>query len=451
MRFLRLLTKPTPMLAIGLGVFSVTGSLFLAASNRVLTNYEAGYLIYMYFLLTTIGVGVLGGLEQEMTRTISRDLALGVSPLRTLRGQLRQAGVLGAITLTLTLACGPFLVGGSFGGHWYLLAELMLGLVGSGISYLIRGVLSGYQRFRAYSATLMVEGLSRTLPALVLVFAHVHVAWIYGLLYAMASVFASLAGLVGLRGAIAESERTLAPAPADGPVADAMDTVRQGASNMVMLTLATLASQVVLNGVPLGVPPKLYALHEPAQVKSLGSAMGLVRVALLVVFPLQAPLLPKLTRAATQGDMSQLRRHTGLLVGACVAVGLLGTVAAGLIGPWLLVHYLASVALSWQLMASLAFGTTFLMTAYLFQSALIALKCHRKVFIAWTVGVVVLVVILVIPVAPLTAAGLAAVLSPAVVTAVMFVDLIRVTRARSRSAAAGGDPATDLLEVTSQA
>lgn len=436
MRFLRLLTKPTPVLAIGLGVFSAAGSLFLAVSNRALSISEAGYLIYMYFLLTTLGVGALGGLEQEMTRTISRDLSLGVSPLATLRGQLRQAAVLGGITLALTLAASPFLVGRSFDGHWYLAGELMLGLVGSGVSYLIRGVLSGYQRFRAYSATLMVEGLSRLVPAAVLALVHVHTAWIYGLLYVLASVFAALSGLVGLRGAISESERTLASAPADAAAAAAMDTVRQGASNMVLLTFATLASQVVLNGVPLGIPPKLNALNEHKQTLALGNAMGLVRLALLVVFPLQAPLLPKLTRSATQGDMAQLRRHTGLLVGACVAVGLLGTGAAALVGPWLLKSYLNTVGLSSALMAALAFGTTFLMTAYLFQSALIALRCHFKVFVAWMVGVVVLAVLLVVPVQPLTAAGLAAVLSPAAVTVVMFVDLIRVTRARSRAAAA---------------
>jgi hypothetical protein len=67
---------------------------------------------------------------------------------------------------------------------------------------------------------------------------------------------------------------------------------------------------------------------------------------------------------------------------------------------------------------------------------------------------VALGVLLVVPIPPLTAAGLIAVLSPAAVTVVMFVDLIRVTRARSRAAGAApdaGSPATDLLEVSTQA
>jgi len=455
MRFLRLLTKPTPVLAMGLGIFSVAGSLFTAVSNGALSPADAGYLLEMYTLLTTIGIGVLGGLEQEMTRTISRDLALGISPLGTLRGQLRQAGVLGALTILLVLACGPFMAGHWLGDRWYLLAELLLGLVGSGISYLIRGVLSGYQKFRVYSATLVAEGLSRLVPAVVLALLHVHDAWIYGLLYVSASLFACLAGLIGLRGSIRESERTLAPPPTDGSLDGSLDTVRQGAKNMILLTLATLASQLVLNGVPLGIPPKLASAADAHTRQALLSAMGLVRLALLVVFPLQAPLMPALTRSATQGNMRQLRRQTGLLVSLCAAAGLLGTVGASLFGPWLLVHFLqAKTSVSWQLLAALAFGTTFLMIAYLFQSALIALRCHRKVLIAWLAGVVALGVLLLVPIPPLTAAGLIAVLSPAAVTVVMFVDLIRVTRARSREAAAAVNPdapATDLLEVSTQA
>lgn len=499
MRFLRLLTKPTPVLAIGLGVFAVSGSLFLSASNHALSGDKAAAtaLLEMYFLLTTIGVGVLGGLEQEMTRTISRDLSLGVSPLSTMRGQIRQAAVLGAVTLALVAAFSPFIVDHWLGGHWYMLAALVIGLIGSGVSYVIRGLLSGYQKFQAYSGTLMVEGLSRLLPGIVLVWAGVHQAWVYGLVYASASVFASLAGFIGLRRTLREREPGLAapadsaalgqagqadPAdpttvaagaadsdaaiPADGMsggtpdgmsdgMADGMsDTTRRAAQNMILLTLATLASQVVLNGVPLGIPPKLIAIGETGQAQALGAAMGLVRLALLVVFPLQAPLLPKLTRSATRGDMALVRRQTGILVACCVGVGLLGTAGSALFGPWLLVNYMATAALSWQLMAALAFGTTFLMTAYLFQSALIALRCHRKVLIAWLVGIAVLVVLLVVPIHPLDAAGLAAVLSPAAVTAVMFVDLVRVTRARSRAAAPGrdgGSPSTDLLEVSTQA
>lgn len=456
MRILRLLSKPTPVLAIGLGVFALSGSLFLSASNGALQSDKpaATALIEMYFLLTTIGVGVLGGLEQEMTRTISRDLALGVSPLPTMRGQMRQAAVLGAGTVVVVGACSPFIVQHWLNGHWYMMAELMIGLVGSCASYVIRGLLSGYQKFPLYSGTLMVEGLSRLLPGVVLAWGGIHEAWVYGLLYAMASVFASLAGLVGIRRTLREREPGLTgPDAAAALPPAAADSTRRAAQNMALLTLATLASQVVLNGVPLGIPPKLNALGVTGQNQALavGSAMGLVRLALLVVFPLQAPLLPKLTRAATQGDMASLRRQTGLLIGACVVVGLLGTLGSALFGPWLLVHYLHTVALSSGLMAVLAFGTTFLMTAYLLQSALIALRCHFKVMIAWVVGIVVLAILLVIPISPLAAAGLAAVLSPAAVTAVMFVDLVRVTRARSRAAADGGDPATDLLEVTSQA
>lgn len=457
MRFLRLLTKPTPMLAIGLGVFSVAGSVFVAAGNSALSSKPdkpaAAALLEMYFLLTTVGVGILGGLEQEMTRTISRDLSLGVSPLHTMRGQLRQAAVLGALTVVLVGAFSPFIVSHWLGGHWYLLFELAIGLIASCSSYVIRGLLSGYQKFQVYSGTLMVEGLSRMLPGVILLRGGIHQAWTFGLVYVLASVFASLTGLVGLRRTMRDREpgRTGAAGPGpQGQAAGLTDSTRRAAQNMVLLTLATLASQVVVNGVPLGIPPKL----DPAQSLALTSAMGLVRVALLAVFPLQAPLLPKLTRSATEGNMRDLRRQTGLLVGGCVAVGLLGTVGAAVAGPWLTVHYMSTVGLSAQLLAALAFGTTFLMTASLLQTALIALRCHLMVFIAWSVGVVVLAILLVAPIRPLTAAGLAAILSPAAVTLVMFVDLIRVTRARNRQAAETGDPQnpnTDLIELASQA
>lgn len=63
-----------------------------------------------------------------MSRAVSRERALGRAVLPVARLVLRQAGVLFLLVTALILVLSPVLVGEALGGHWDLLAMLVVGV-----------------------------------------------------------------------------------------------------------------------------------------------------------------------------------------------------------------------------------------------------------------------------------------------------------------------------------
>jgi O-antigen/teichoic acid export membrane protein len=415
------------MLAFGLGMTTAAGSVFLATINRVLGPVDVGTLISLVFLLATIGVGVLAGLEQEMTRLVSQSVAAGASVRTAVRRQRRQAAGLAVVTVAMASAASPFIVKHWFSSHWYLFFELLVGLGATWASFLVRGLLAGYQDFKMYSATLVVEGLARIIPCLLLGVTGSGAMWSYGLVFALGPLFAAASGLAApsLRPAVGSRARS----------AEQREEVENpgATAKLTQLTLATLVSQLVLNGVLLIIVPRLKGgtLHDAALAAAVGSAMGLSRLALLALFPLQAPLLPKLAAAATRGDMAEVRSKTRFLTVACLGAAALGVVVSLIAGPWVLKTVMhAQAELSLGFLAGMAAGTGFLMTAFVLQSAVVALNHHRMVLIAWVAGLAAMGVVFVLPMAALDSAVWASLVGPFVVTAIMGLDVLVATRKR---------------------
>lgn len=461
------LTTPGPLLAIGLGSTTVAASLWFANANRALSSHSTAGLYAFYFLVGTIGTGVLAGLEQEMTRTVARTHASGRPVGVAVRGQLRQAAGLAAVTVVILAAASPALVSHFFGGDWTLGLALLAGLAATWASFLVRGVLAGCQDFRYYSLTLVVQGLATLVPSVLLTLADgaysrpvgaAHQAGGgtgpmlgYAFIFALAPLVAALSGL--LSPVLRRSWRATGPADlndladlaeeavAAGDGAGSMPTTllpeaseEPGGSpreKLILLTLATLVSQLLINAVPLIIGQRLAGgdAHSVDLGKSLNSSMGLSRLALLCLFPLQAPLLPLLAAAAVRGDFREVRRKTGFLIGACLAAGALGVVAVAAAGPWLLKVYLHTpTPLSRPFLSALALSTAFLMTAFVLQSAQVALNRHRVVFASWLAGLAAMAVVFVLPLSPLGAAAWAGVLGPLVVTVIAAADVMFVTR-----------------------
>jgi hypothetical protein len=451
----RRLTTPGPLLAFGLGVTTIAGSLFFATANRAVSEADHGHgtatLASFYFLVATIGTGVLAGLEQEMTRTVSRARTLGVAVGGAVRRQLRQAAGLAVATVAGMAVLSPFLVSHWLRGNWILFAELLVGLAATWASFLVRGILAGCQDFKYYTLTLVVEGVSRIVPSLLLTMLGAGSVWAFGLIFALGPLFAAASGLLApsLRhgwsaagpGSESAASGELAPEPGDS-----------AQTKLVLLTLATLVSQLVMNAVPIVVIPWLSADGNGDLGAAVGSAMGLSRLALLCLFPLQAPLLPLLAAAATRGDMREVRKKTRFLVAACLGAGALGVGASLAVGPWLLTTYLATRApLSRGFLAGLAAGTAFLMTAFVLQSAQVALSRHRFVLVAWTSGLAVMGLVFLLPVPALDAAVWAGLAGPLVVTGVMAVDVLAVTRARNGSPSSPPEDAESVVAVAAVA
>ena len=71
------LTTPGPLLAIGLGATTVAASLWFANANRALTNHATGGLYAFYFLVGTIGTGVLALGIYGFVATLQPDAEFG--------------------------------------------------------------------------------------------------------------------------------------------------------------------------------------------------------------------------------------------------------------------------------------------------------------------------------------------------------------------------------------
>jgi len=84
--------------------------------------------------------------------------------------------------------------------------------------------------------------------------------------------------------------------------------------------------------------------------------------------------------------------------------------------------------LSRPFLSALALSTAFLMTAFVLQSAQVALNRHRVVFASWLAGLAAMAVVFVLPLSPLGAAAWAGVLGPLAVTVIAAADVMFVTR-----------------------
>jgi len=428
MRWLRLLISPVALVAVGLGISSLAGTGFLAIVNRgvsqgSVTPDEFVALSAMYFLLATIGTGMLAGLEQELTRALSAARATGRDTGEVIRAQLRHGRLIGVGTLVAVALASPLLVTHYLHDHWYLAAELLIGLAATWACYLVRGTLTGNQFFGGYSASLTAEGGSRLISSALLLVAGVATASWFGLSFALGPAFAALTGYAALwwlRRRRPPQAVTTPPAPLAAALDTAEDTAGDRA-NLTRLTGANLASQVLLNLTPLLITMRFGGITALAPtVGAIASAIGLTRLGLLLMFPLQTPLLPKLVAAVHRGDLAEFRRLIGMLLGFSVLAGCAGIAFLGLLGPWLLRTVMgAQQTLPAGLMAVLGLGTLLLMLGYLLQSALLALSEHRNVLIGWLAGVLASTVLFVVPTGVVLTAGLAATVGPAVAVAVL--------------------------------
>jgi O-antigen/teichoic acid export membrane protein len=423
-RLVAILNGPTAMLVVGLGLSAAAGSGFIATVNySSIPAQDKAPLSGLYLLLSLVGTGMFAGFEQEMTRAVSRALALGQPEGVVIRHQVRNAAFVAGGTAVVLCAASPFIVQKWMYGHWIVFIELLLGLAGTWAAFLVRGVLSGRRQFRSYAITMVVEGLARLLPAILLVVVGLASTWAFGLVYALGFIVAAVSGLLVAR----------APIPDGAPPEDAheqgMESANQAAVRLARLTGGIMAGQVLMYAVPLFINAKLASQHT--LVIGVTAAVGLTRLALLILFPLQAPLLPKLTAAAARREMHKVRRTTAALVAVCVGAGLFGVLVIGTLGPWIVrVVMGATQPPPRSFLIELAVGTLFLLVANVLQSALIALNRQQTVLVGWVLGVVVMGPMFLLPGSVLSVAAIAAMVGPLATALLMGWDVVRVTRSR---------------------
>jgi O-antigen/teichoic acid export membrane protein len=426
---LSFLATPVPLLAVAVGLSALAGYGFIASVGHSVDAPNAAALSGLYFMVNIVALGAFSGLEQETTRAVSRAVASGGSQGPVIRRQLGHGAVMVLGGLGVIGVCSVPLVGHELHGHWDLVWALGLAVVGAGAGSLVRGMLSGNQRFRLYAVELAVEGIARLLPSVALWLFGVTTAWSFGVVFAGAPALAALTGWLALRASRgASTSRAGSP-----PVAESYEPVAgtRAVTNLGLLVVGNLVGQFVTNGTPLVIAPRLATVSGAALGTAINAAIVLTRTPLFALFPIQSLVLPKLTAAVTRGDLAEVRNRMALLVAYCGSIGLVGSAGFALLGQWVLRTFMGiDSSLAGGMLAVLGLGTTCLMAALVLQDALVALDRHRVVLFAWSAGAAAMIVVFLLPVGAVAATAAASLFGPLAVACVMAAVVRDGTRSR---------------------
>jgi O-antigen/teichoic acid export membrane protein len=128
-----------------------------------------------------------------------------------------------------------------------------------------------------------------------------------------------------------------------------------------------------------------------------------------------------------------VRRLLLRIVAAAVVVGLLGTLAAGGIGPWAVrILFGAKVDLGATMLGALGASTMLLMLGLVLQPGLVALGRHRIVAGSWALGGIALVGLVFLPGDPLRAAIIGQLVGSGLVVIGMVAGLFATLRDRPK-------------------
>jgi O-antigen/teichoic acid export membrane protein len=422
---------PAIYMAGGLALVGAAGYGFVALAGHTLAPADAAALASLYLMVNIIGPGVFSALEQETSRSVSSEAAAGRGIAGVARhAWLLAAGLLAAVLVVL-LAVSPILTDQAFAGQWGLFLAVLLSVVTSAAVYVVRGLLGGTQRFTGYSATLAAEGIARILPCIVLAALGMPDTTWYALIFAAGSALGAAAGFFSLRRGTGQP---VEPADATAEASVEPASAKRMARALSLLVGGTLLMLIVMNVAPVVVTARL--TEDAATAAAFASAFVLARIPLFLFAPVQAMLLPSLTRAAAAHDFAVVRARLRVILMAVLAIGLLGVLASFTVGPWAVqVLFGAEVRLPTTVVGLLGVSTVGLMTALVLQPGLIALGAHKQVTYGWLSGTVVLFALLALPGDPIHAGVIAQLASAALVVAIML-------RALAKALREGGEAAT---------
>jgi O-antigen/teichoic acid export membrane protein len=377
--------------------------LYLAARNLEPEGFSVFGVFWGAFGLVT---GAANGLLQEATREVrSTGHVPVVSGPRT--HPMRVAAMVGVVAAAAIAASSPLWSGHVFiESQWLSVALLSVGLAGFCLHATLLGMLAGVGRWTQYGALMVTDaGIRVAVAATTFV-----IGW--GLVgYLWATVAGALAWLILL--IASPSTRAAAALMTPGGTA----TFLRGAAHSIA---AAGASAILVMGFPVLLK---------ATSGDLGAAGGVV---ILAVTLTRAPLLVPLT--AMQGNLiahfvDQRTDRLRALVApalAVVALGAVGIVAAGTLGPWLLrvafgEEYRAGGALlAWLTAAAVAIALLTLTGA-----AAVAAALHRAYAAGWISATVASMLLLLLPVGLETRTVIALLCGPMVGIAVHLGALAR--------------------------
>lgn len=358
------------LLVAGVATFA-----FFRVGRDALGSDEAFHPIQsMWFATFALAPGFFLPLEQELGRALSHRRARGEGG-RAVARRIVQLGIVIAVAVLLAIiAASPWITSKYFDGNWWMLAALATAFAAYAPAHLARGVCSGSGRFRSYAVIIGSDGVIRIFVSLVFTAIGITAAAPYAFAVALSPLVAVVA--VGLKGGLATE-----PGP-ESPWSEVTQ-------NLGWLLLGTVFAGLLLNAGPVAAN----LLKEPgdeALLTQFGNGVLLARVPLFMFQAVQAALLPRLARLAAQGDFDEFRAGFRRLMQLVIAVGVIGTFGALVIGRPVLKLVFDS-ELTGRTLAMLALSSAIYMAGLATGQAVVALRGHHWVAVGWGVGFVVFV------------------------------------------------------------
>jgi O-antigen/teichoic acid export membrane protein len=357
----------TGLLISGIAIYA-----FTAVASRHLGKEEYAPLLLLWYSIFLVGPGFFLPVEQELSRSLAarRSRREGGEPLVERASRLTLVMLGGLLVVTALLS--PVLLDTIFDDQLLLLASFALGLIGVAVGFVARGVLSATGRFRSYALYVGSDGVLRLVLCLVVVAVGVDTAGWFGLAVAAAPFGALAVSMAGQRGLVEPG-----PPVVEGEFSRAL---------AALLTASVLAF-TLLNIGPLAID-FFGTPDEQAEASLFGNGVFVARVPLFLFQAVQAALLPKLSALAEQGRMDELRDGMKRLLALTAALGVVGTIGAFTIGPFVVSALFGEeYGLDARTLGLLAMSSAFYMLATAVGQAVIALSGHKLVALSWGLGV----------------------------------------------------------------
>ncbi|OSC26744.1 hypothetical protein B8W69_16250 [Mycobacterium vulneris] len=386
--------------------------IYLAARDLAPSGFSIFGVFWGAFGLVT---GAANGLLQETTREVRStpyigDLAALPAPGEPRTHPMRVAMLVGIAAAVLIAGSSPLWSGRMFVESRLLsVALLSVGLAGFCVHATLLGMLAGTNQWTRYGALMVTDAVIRVLVAA----ATVALGWrLVGFLWA------TVAGAVAWLLLLVASPATRGTARLLTPGGTA--TFLRGAAHSIT---AAGASAILVMGFPV-----LLKLTSA----ELGAQGGVI---ILAVTLTRAPLLVPLT--AMQGNLiahfvdERSDRIRALLAPAAIvgAIGAVGVVAAGVVGPWLLrvafgpQYHASSALLAWLTAAAVAIAVLTLTGA-----AAVAAALHRAYSLGWVSATVASGLLLLLPLSLQTRTVVGLLCGPVVGIGVHLLALSRAAR-----------------------
>lgn len=345
---------------------------FFIVGERALGGEEAfAPIVAMWFATFSLAPGFFLPLEQEMGRALSHRRANGEGGLPVVRRIVAIGAIITTIVLVVILAASPVITSEYFDGNWWMLAALATAFVAYAPAHLARGVCAGMGRFRSYAVVIGSDGIIRIIACVALAAVGIEAVGPYAFAVALSPLVPVT--FVAMRGSL-----TTEP----GPDA-AWSEVSQ---NLGWLLVGTVFAAALLNAGPV-TANLLRDESEKELVTQFGYGVLLARIPLFLFQAVQAALLPRLSRLAARGELDEFRDGLRKLLYLVIAVGVIGTSGAFIIGPFV-IRTVYDTELSGRTLAMLALSSAIYMAGLATAQAVIALRGHALVALGWGVGVV---------------------------------------------------------------